>query len=355
MKAYMITALTAAALGSGLAGCKGDEPAAPPPPLIGNFNYPMGIATDGTNLYIADTQNSTIRQVDIATGAIRTLAGTAGQVGSADETGAAARFNSPRYLTIDGSVLYVAGGWDYKVRKVVIGTTEVTKLAGTGAAGSQDSTDSPPTGATALFQETMGITQLGTDLYVIDRGAKVLRCVDNTSGATVSPTLTQTEPFNKPYGIATDGTNLYVANTGNGTILKIDPSMTVTTLAGTAGMFGYDDGTGAAARFMSPTGIVWDGTTNLYVTDTGNSAIRKIDILSGAVTTFAGSTTGETGFDDGTGTAARFKYPFGIATDGPNLYVTDTHNHTIRRIVISSGEVSTIAGIAGEPGSLDSP
>lgn len=352
----MIMALTAAALGSGLTGCQGDEPAAPPPAPTGNFNYPMGITTDGTYLYIADTKNSTIRQVEIATPhTITTLAGTAGQVGSLDETGAAARFNSPRYLTIDTGILYVAGGWDYKVRKVVIASTVVTTLAGTGVAGSKDTSETGD--GTELFQGPMGITQIGTDLYIIDRGAKVLRHVAMADGTTDTPALNPTDPFNSPYGITACGTDLYVANTFDGTILKIDTlttPMPVGIFAGQTGVLGYDIGHRLTkARFMSPTGIVCNGT-NLYVTDTGNSTVMKIDTLTDMVTLVAG-TAGMTGDADGTGAAALFKYPFGITTDGTNLYVTDTHNHTIRQIVISSGAVTTIAGIAGEPGSLDSP
>jgi len=88
---------------------------------------------------------------------------------------------------------------------------------------------------------------------------------------------------------------------------------------------------GTAARFSAPNGITTDGT-NLYVTDTGNSTIRKIVISTGVVTTLAGSSAGSSGSTDGTGTSARFYSPYGITTDGTNLYVADTFNHTIRKI-----------------------
>lgn len=116
----------------------------------------------------------------------------------------------------------------------------------------------------------------------------------------------------------------------------------VGTLAGTAGSTGATDNTGAAARFNKPTGITTDGA-NLYVTDTDNHTIRKIVIATGAVSTLAG-TAGSAGFADNTGAAARFTWPFGIATDGTNLYVADTGNHKIRKVVITTGAVSTIAG-----------
>jgi hypothetical protein len=138
--------------------------------------------------------------------------------------------------------------------------------------------------------------------------------------------------FNLPYGIATDGTNLYVADYGNSTIRKIVISTgVVTTIAGTAGTTGSADGTGAAATFYSPVGIATDGT-NLYVADRGNNNIRKILISSGVVMTIAGDPTGASGSADGTGAAATFNSPAGIATDGTNLYVADTYNSTIRKI-----------------------
>ena len=137
--------------------------------------------------------------------------------------------------------------------------------------------------------------------------------------------------FHYPFGITTDGGNLYVADTYNNTVRKIVISTgAVTTIAGTAGTTGSADATGAAATFLSPTGITTDGT-NLFLTDYGNNTVRKIVISTGAVTTIAG-TAGALGSADGTGAAATFSTPFGITTDGTNLYVADTNNSTIRKI-----------------------
>jgi sugar lactone lactonase YvrE len=104
----------------------------------------------------------------------------------------------------------------------------------------------------------------------------------------------------------------------------------VTTIAGTAGTIGSADGTGAAARFNNPFGITTDGT-NLYVADTDNCTIRKIEISTKAVTTITGKAAA-IGFADGIGAAATFFNPAGITTDGANLYVADTNNSTIRKI-----------------------
>jgi predicted permease len=267
------------------------------------FNSPYGVTTDGANLYVADESNFTIRKIVIATGAVTTLAGTAGVAGSADGIGAAASFTDPCAITTDGTNLYVGDYGDNTIRKIVIATGAVTTLAGTaGVTGSAD-----------------GI------------------------GAAAS--------FDSPSGVTTDGTNLYVAERSNNTIRKIViATRTVTTLAGTAGVSGSADGTGAAASFNGPDEITMDGI-NLYLADRANNKIRKIVIATGVVTTFAGS--GVAGSVDGTGVAATFNQPEGITTDGTNLYVTEETGNVIRKIVISTGVVSTIAGAATIAGSVD--
>ena len=150
-----------------------------------------------------------------------------------------------------------------------------------------------------------------------------------------------------PNDVATDGKNLFV--TDSGTIRKVAIATgTVTTLAGTRGVYGTQDGTGAAAGFESPVNITTDGI-NLFVSD---NTIRKIVIATGVVSTLAGSADVR-GSSDGTGAAASFSGPSGLTTDGINLFISDSLNNTIRKIVIASGAVSTLAGSAGVCGSAD--
>ena len=150
--------------------------------------------------------------------------------------------------------------------------------------------------------------------------------------------------FNSPYGVAVDSSgNVYVADSGNHKIRKITSAGVVTTLAGT-GERGSVDGTGTAASFDLPWGVAVDSSGNVYVADVRNHKIRKIT-PTGVVTTFAG--TGELGSVDGMGTAANFNYPRGVAVDSSgNVYVADTYNYNIRKIS-SSGVVSTLAGGRG--------
>jgi secreted PhoX family phosphatase len=154
--------------------------------------------------------------------------------------------------------------------------------------------------------------------------------------------------FSGPLAVATDSAgNVYVADTNNSTIRKITPAGVVSTLAGTAGVTGSTDATGAAARFNSPRGIATDSAGNVYVGDTLNFTIRKIT-PKGEVTTLAG-TAGIFGSTDGTGPAARFYDPAGVATDSAgNVYVADDFNNTIRKVT-PAGAVSTLVGVA-EPG-----
>jgi hypothetical protein len=161
--------------------------------------------------------------------------------------------------------------------------------------------------------------------------------------------------FYFPSGVASYGAgNLFVADSANNTIRKIAvATRATTTLAGSAGVSGSADGTGAAAQFYAPRGLASDGAGNLFVVDSANNTIRKVVIATGVVTTFAGSAVAA-GSDDGTGVAARFAYPQGVASDGAgNLFVTDAANYTIRKIVIATGKVTTLAGTAGAAGSDD--
>ena len=159
--------------------------------------------------------------------------------------------------------------------------------------------------------------------------------------------------FNSPSGLAVDSAgNIYVADKANNAIRMITSAGVVTTLAGTAGTSntGSADGTGNAAKFNGPSGVAVDPSGNVFVADTTNNTIRKI-ASGGVVTTFAGAASSPGALDNAVGISARFNGPKGIAADrAGNIYVADTSNHTIRMITPYGG-VSTLAGIAGAPGS----
>ena len=302
------------------------------PGTTAQFNGPRGVAIDSTNLYVADFANHRIRQINLATGVVSTLAG--GTQGFLDGTGTAAQFNGPVGLASDGTNLYVADANNNRIRQVIIATGVVTTLAGDGIAAFLDGT-----GTAAQFSQPFTIALNGGNLYVADANNHRIRQIVIATGvvttlagdgtaASLDGTGTAAR-FSVPAGITSDGTNLYVTQFGVSDIRQIVIATgVVTTIAGD-GTNGFLDGTGTAARFNRPRDLVTDGTT-LFIVDTGNHRIRRMVIATGVVTTLAGS--GAAGFMDGAGTAAQFSSPFAIAAGSAGLYVADVFNHRVREI-----------------------
>ncbi len=322
------------------------------------FDDPQGLAIDSSgNLYVADTGDQTIRKITPA-GVVTTLAGKHATTGNSDGTGSAALFNQPTDVKLDSSGnLYVIDSGNGTVRKVTSGGA-VTTLAGTaGTVGSADGT-----GGAAQFDSPTGdAVDSSGNVYVGDTGNETIRKITPAGAVTTlagvaSPGSNDgtgtAARFNNPNSIAVDSSgNMYLADTGNDTVRKISPAGVVTTLAGAPGLFGSADGTGNFARFTAPDAVAVDASGNVYVADSGNATIRKVT-PAGVVTTFAG-TAEKFGSTDGTGTAAEFNNPQGVAVDGAgNLYVADTNNQTIRRIT-PAGVVTTFAGTAGKTGYVD--
>lgn len=268
-----------------------------------SFSSPQGVAADANgNLYVADTQNSTIRKIT-PSGMVSTFAGTVGTPAYADGTGTAAMFNRPSGIAADaqGNV-YVADTFNNMIRKITPAGV-VTTLAGTTTSGQQDGT-----GAAA--------------------------------------------GFTAPQGVAVDSAGtVFVADTSNNCIRAITPAGTVSTIAGVCGSAGaHVDGPAATASFYAPTGIAVGPNGLLYIAEFSNQDIRVLDTHTQTVSTLAGS--GTSGYADGTGSAAQFAFPFGLAV-GPagNVYVADSNNNRIRKIT-PAGVVTTLAG-SGTAGKLN--
>ena len=342
-----------------LAGNVGGRGSADGVGAAARFDSPGGIATDQAgNVYVADTNNSTIRKIT-PDGVVSTLAGKAGSPGLADGTGAEARFQYPRGIVTDsvGNV-YVADTDNQRIRKITPSGV-VTMLLPT-----LMTSLSYGTNYAAYFDRPAGlaIDRLGY-IYLADgEGNKIYRlsptgqAIIMAGGSYYSPGSTDgvgsAAKFSSPTGIAVDSNGyVYVADTDNGTIRRITPSGEATTVAGTPGVTGAADGTGSAASFHFPQGVAVDRDGIVYVADTDNGTIRKMT-PDGVVTTFAGVAQSP-GFADGTGSAARFSAPKGIATDAAgNLYVADSGNHVIRKVT-PAGAVSTLAGSVAIEGSAD--
>ncbi|MEO6993560.1 MAG: FG-GAP-like repeat-containing protein [Lacunisphaera sp.] len=271
---------------------------------------------------------------------VTTLAGSTAS-GSSNGTGAAAYFNGPAGVAVDGSGYIFVADSENKVVRRVTASGVVTTVKG----GSTSTAFGNP-GAVAV--DNFG------NIFVADYQLNVIWKIVPSLGVTIfagAPYAQggsidgagSTALFNKPLGLATDAQgNVYVGDYLNHTIRKITPDGVVSTFAGSAGVQGSDDGARNAAHFSYPGGLAVDRVGNVYVADTGNGTIRKIS-TSGEVNTVAGL-AGNFGSNDGKGNAARFNNPMGVALDDVgNIYVADAGNNLIRRIS-PDGTVSTLAG-----------
>jgi len=291
---------------------------------------------------------------------VTTIAGKAGTAGTSNGTGTVARFRTPMGIAINtSSVLYICDTDNHTIRKsTTLGV--VSSFAGkAGTAGTANGI-----GGEARFNTPSAIAADGSgNLYVADTLNHTIRKVTidgvvstlageaGTAGS--SDGYGTAAHFNAPQGVAVAeaGTILYVADTNNETIRKIVITTgEVTTVAGLVGVSGSTNGTGTAARFNGPTGLAVTSAGTIYVADTDNNCIRSIS-AAGVVSTLAGR-PGTSGAADGTGTAARFNHPSALLLDSDGLlYVLDTDNQTIRRI--SDGAVTTLAGSPGASGTAD--
>jgi sugar lactone lactonase YvrE len=355
---HLIRQVTSGGVVTTLAGSAGNPGSGNGTGAGASFYQPQGIAVDGAGIvYVGDTGNATIRMIE-PSGLVTTLAGSPGVYGSANGTGAAAQFYQPMGVAVDGSGnVYVADSFNNTIRKVASGGVVTTLAGASGVYGSADGT-----GTSARFYAPQAVARIGTTIYVADTGNGTIRQV-SASGTTTTVAGFASNgsadgpggdaQFYWPQGAAVDASgNTYVGDTFNHTIRKITSAGTVTTLAGLAGNAGSSDGSGGSALFNGPEGLAVDSGANIYVADTGNSTVRKVT-PGGAVTTLAG-TAGVAGAADGNGTSAKFSGPQAVAVGSSGLvYVADTQNHTIRQIT-TGGTVTTLAGVAGYPGNLDS-
>jgi len=311
-----IRKITPAGVVATLAGTAGVTVAADGTCQTATFSYPNGVAVDSAGtLYVAETGSGVIRRITPSC-VVTTFAGTPSVSGSTDGVGAAASFGIPFSVKVDSAGnLYVGDPGNNTIRKITPAAA-VSTLAGT--AGQNGSADGA--GAAARFFNPYGVAaDSAGNVYAADEvngtirkitPAGVVSTVAGTARVWGSADGTgAAAQFDSPHSVALDSAgNVYVADTANSTIRKVTSAGVVTTLAGTAGESGTADGAGPAARFHYPRGVAVDGAGNVYVADTDNSSIRKIT-PAGAVTTLAGS--GLAGSVDGVGAEARAKIALG--------------------------------------------
>lgn len=341
------------------AGPNGGAGAVDGPPSVARFNNPWAVAVDAAgNVYVADTGSNAIRRISPA-GVTTTLAGIAGRPagnqGSADGTGGAALLNGPGGVAIDAAGnVYFSDMYNQEIRKVSPAGVVTTIAGKPGPFGFLDGV-----GTAAKFTNPAGLAvDAAGNLYVADEGNHAIRKITpdgmvTTLAGNGAPGSTDgtgaAASFNRPNAVAVDAAgNVYVADTSNYCIRAITPGGVVTTLAGNPHSSGVRDGTGSAANFNAPFGIAIDKSGNIYVAEhdadqyNTNNRIRKVT-LGGVVTTFAAESL-TTGNVNGQGKAARFYKPTGVAVDkAGNIYVADSGNHAIRKIT-PDAIVTTLSG-----------
>ena len=259
------------------------------------FNHPQGVALDGETLYICDTENHLIRRADLKARTVETLVGTGQQARRFNEpgVGTAVALNSPWDALVHGGMLYVAMAGPHQLWVVDLKTREARPYAGSGR---ENHTDGP-----------------------LDQAALA-----------------------QPSGVTTDGQSIFFADSEVSSIraATLPPGNVVSTIVG-QGLFDFGDidGVGDTVRLQHPLGVTYTGG-KLYVADTYNHKIKELQIRQRESRTYAGNR--DRGVRDGDRRQARFNEPGGISSTSRELFVADTNNHLIRRIDLSSGNVSTV-------------
>ncbi|PRP96109.1 DUF4215 domain-containing protein [Enhygromyxa salina] len=262
------------------------------------FGDVANLAISNDKLWVSDGANNCIRQIDIVSGAVTTIAGdgAGGNSGDLDSAvGLSARFGGPGAITTDGTTLWVADGANRKIKAVNLTPPyAVTTVAGTGNQANVDGV-----GLAAEFFELRALTYYAGHVYLLDGTVAVLRSFDVQSGA-------------------------------------------VTTIAGQPNNPGIADGVGNQAQFLSPRYIASDNSGMLYIADTNGYHIRSYNVGTAYVGTFAGN--GMPGYADGVGQNASIHRPRGMTSDGTSIYFTEFDQHTIRQGVLASGSITTLVG-----------
>jgi sugar lactone lactonase YvrE len=316
-------------VGTGAGGFSGDQG----PAALAQINTPRGIAFDAAgNLYLADSANHRIRRVDAVSGVITTVAGIGAPGFNGDGIVAtSARLNFPRGIGVDASGhLLIADSRNHRIRRVDAETGIITTVAGTGTSGSLN--DGGSASAAQIAEPAGLLVASGGDILFTELAGGRIRRVDAASGLI----STVVGGLSSPFGVVADAAgNLFMADTGNARVLRRDAiSGSTSTVAGT-GEFGYngDDIPAVGAQLIAPAGLAIDSGGHLFIADMVGQRVRRVDAVTGLITTVAG--TGVPGFngDGQAAQAAQLRAPDPLAVDADgNLFIGEAGGARIRRV-----------------------
>jgi hypothetical protein len=335
--------------GNGSAGSTGDGGAA----VMAELNAPSGVAVDLVgDLYIADTENNRVRKVvnptQINVDTISTAAGT-GVSGFGGDGGPATRaeLNRPSGIAVDGQGdIFIADTGNNRVREVVASTGVIKTVAGDGACRKHGKLGDGGAATAASLCAPLGVAVDGKgDVYVSDSGHSEVRVVkpsgiiDDFAGKGLFGYSGDGRPATKarlgtPSGLALDAVgDVYIADSADTVVRKVDTSGIITTFAGN-GRFGYsgDGGPATQAELADPTGLGVDQAGDVYIADTFNNRLREVS-AGGTVSTVAGAGTYGFSGDGGPATSAELARPTGaVAVDATAVYFSDTGNERVRGV-----------------------
>jgi trimeric autotransporter adhesin len=336
--------------GTGSQGYSGDGG----PALSAKFKWNADIAVDGAgNIFVADSGNNVIRKISAATQIITTIAGTGSAAYSGDGGPAtAAALNDPSGIDVDASGnIYIADEDNCRIRKISASDNKIRTIAGNGTcayAGDGGSATS------ANINHPKGVAVKSTgEVIISDAFNQCIRQVATGNTISTFPGTTPGQGLNTPEGVAPyfdtaqNKLFLFIAETANNRIRKLDTvNKTVVTVAGTgtAGSAG-DFGLAADALLRSPEGVWVDSSGDIYIADTGNHKIRKVHHATNRIYTVAGTGASGSFGDGGWAPLARLDTPRGVFVgDSGDIYIADTGNHKIRKVHHATDIISTVAG-----------
>ncbi len=323
--------------------------------------FGVAVAPNGT-IYIADTFNNEIDYVTPNTGVIKVLAGS-GTYGDVDGPALSAEFADPRGLALDAplNLLFIADRDNNTIRELNLATGMVSTVAGTGAYGDGGS-DIPATSAALASPTAVAVGPSGLNLFIADTFNNEVRAVNLTTGIITTIAGTGTAGFAGDGGPATsaelyDPSGVAVASNGNVFISDSDNEVVrevtastgiITTIAGTPQTSGYsgDGGAATSAELATPYGLALNGAgTLLYIADRDNNAIRELNLTTGIITTIAGDGTFGPSGDGGPATAAALASPRSVAVDAAgDVFIADTLGNEIR--MVASGRSTASVTVA---------
>ena len=320
----------------------------------GTLRFPGKVLADAASdrLFIADSGHHRILVADLE-GRVTTVVGD-GEPGFVDGPAEQARFDHPQGLALDAvnETLYVADEPNHAIRAINLGSREVTTVAGTGEQGYERLGGGPgrevPLSSPwdlALIGQRLWIAMAGThQLWAFDLSTGHVGVAAGTGAESIHDGPLREATFAQPSGLSALGGVLYVADSESSAVRNVDPANDqVRRLVG-RGLFDFGevDGVAGQARLQHPLGVAATeevGTPLVYVADTYNDKLKRLDPVTRHVTSWAG---GGAGHDDGDLAAARFWEPSGLSLAGTWLYVADTNNHAIRLVDVAAGMVRTL-------------